>query len=533
MDRRPTLPTATSLAAVVLTVLIGASTPALAQGKWADPYDAGVTAVQKGKWQEAVDDLTAAIAIDPRAQAQKIIEGAYREDYFPYYYRALAYSNLQNYAKAKQDFQQARQTRMSDTLTKDLEKRAADCDAALAAQQATRPPPPPPIDPGSGVKEPVKPPPTQPLPPDPRVQAADLVKQGNAFLAQGKTTEAQKSFQDAQKLAPQGPGIQDGLGAVANRLKYEQLKSDAAQDRKTGKPGDAVTKYGQAKTADPQQYAADHLDQQLLLAQAELTAAQQRSDASARTAAVATSLNLLNAGRDLVRQHKYSDADTKFQAALDADRTNHDAADALAKSQQYEKLVQTGRTLAAQGTLDGARASLQDAKTLDPDRFESEGLEGTLADVNRRLAPASAKPEGSASASSPASASSSVPAASAPGASAPVVPASAAAARQPIYDALVAYLKGDTPRSIRLLQPMAANDTAFSASDKAALHAYLGVAYATSSLEARSDADRQSWHGKAVGEFKRAEAAQPGYTLSQRIVSPKIQAMLDEARRNR
>jgi hypothetical protein len=80
---------------------------------------------------------------------------------------------------------------------------------------------------------------------------------------------------------------------------------------------------------------------------------------------------------------------------------------------------------------------------------------------------------------------------------------------------------------------MAANDIALSASDKAAVHAYLAVAYATSSLEARSDADRESWHGKAVGEFKRAEAAKPGYTLSQRVISPKIQAMFDEARRNR
>ena len=170
----------------------------------------------------------------------------------------------------------------------------------------------------------------------------------------------------------------------------------------------------------------------------------------------------------------------------------------------------------AQGTFEGARGALRDAKTLDPDRFQSEGLEATLADVNRRLALGAAKPEPSPPASSP-----------------PAVSSTTPAARQPIYDALAACLEGDMPRSIRLLQPMAANDTALSASDRAAVHAYLAVAYATSALEARSDADRESWHGKAVGEFKQAEAAQPGYTLSQRIISPKIQAMLDEARRNR
>ena len=311
--------------AVAFAVLVGAAAPALAQGKWADPYDAGVAALQKGKWQEAVDDLTKAIAIDPRAAAQKLIEGAYREDCFPYYYRALAYFNLQNYAKAKQDFLQARQTRMSDEFTKDLDKRASDCDAALAAQQTPKPPPAP------VTAEPVKPPAVTPAAPDPRAQATDLVKQGDTLLAQGKPAEAQKSFQDAQKLAPQAPGIQEGLVAVANRVKYEQLKSDAAQDRKTGKLADAITKYGQAKAADPQQYAADHLDQQ----QAEVSAAQQRTDSSARVTAVANSLNLLNAGRDLVRQHRFADADVKFQAAIDADRTNREAADALTKSQEY------------------------------------------------------------------------------------------------------------------------------------------------------------------------------------------------------
>jgi tetratricopeptide (TPR) repeat protein len=241
---------------------------------------------------------------------------------------------------------------------------------------------------------------------------------------------------------------------------------------------------------------------------------QQRTDLAARTAAFATSVNLLNAGRDLVRQHRYADADAKFQAAIDADRTNHEAADYLSKSQEYARLVATGRTLAARGTLDGARTSFQEAKTLDPDRFQSEGLESTLADFNRRLAPA-AKPEGPA-----------------PGPSTPAASSPGSVARPPIYNALVAYLEGDMPQAIRLLQPIAANDTALSASDKAAVHAYLGVAYATSSFEARSDADGKSWRGKAVDEFKRAQAAKPGFQLPARIVSPKVQVILDEARRD-
>jgi tetratricopeptide (TPR) repeat protein len=328
------------LAAVAFALVVGAAVPALAQGKWAEPYDAGVAALQKGKWQEAIDDFTKAIAIDPRAQAHKITEGVYGEDYFPYYYRALAYANLQNYAKAKQDFQQARQTRMSDALMKELDKRASDVDTAIASQQAPKPAPPQPSAPPAA--EPVKPPvvaPAAPVAPDPRVQAAELVKKGNTLLGQGKPMEAQKSFQDAQKLAPQAPGVQEGLVAVANRGKYEQLKNDAAQDRHAGKPADAITKYGQARTADPQQYAADHLDQQLQLAENDLSAVLQRNDASARVLAVASGANLLNAGRELARQHRYAEADAKFQASTETDPANHEAADALTKSREYAKLM--------------------------------------------------------------------------------------------------------------------------------------------------------------------------------------------------
>lgn len=479
---------------LVLALTMAWASPARAQGRWVDAYDQGVQAVKKQQWSQAVENLTKAIAANSHAEANKTYEGVHSEDYFPYYYRGLAYLNLKEYDKAQRDFKLAAQTRMPDPLMRDLQAKTNDVATALASQSSPPAPSPTPAAPPPEVmKAPV------PAAPDPHTQATDLVKQGGASLAQGKTADAQASFQEAQKLWPQVPGAQDGLAAVASRNKYNALKANAAQARATGQLADAATAYEQAKAADPQQYAADHLDQQLDLIRTDLAHQQQ----TARAQSMANGANLLNGGLDLARQHRYAEAEAKFQAAVAADPNNTQAADALAKSRQYGTAVATARSLEAQGKLNGASVSLNDAEALDSDRFKTDGLDRVLADINRRLAPA-VKSEASG----------------APG----------TAATPPIYDALVAYLKGDMPSAIRLLEPVASSDATLSASARAEVHGYLGAAYATSALEARSAGDRDTWRGKAIAEFKRADTAEPGFQLPGRLVSPAIQSMVDAAR---
>src|SRR6266851_2474022 len=99
------------IGAVVVALLLVASASARAQtSRWADPYRNGVKAFESGKYAEAVPLLERAVAADPRAAPQKFVEGVFRLDYFPYYYLALAYAELQQWDKAAQNLEKARPT---------------------------------------------------------------------------------------------------------------------------------------------------------------------------------------------------------------------------------------------------------------------------------------------------------------------------------------------------------------------------------------------------------------------------------------
>src|SRR5262249_53760722 len=78
--------------------------------RWFDPYDRGRKAFEAGKYADAVPLLERAVAAEPKAAANKIIEGVFRTDYFPYYYLALAYVELQQWDKASQNLDKARPT---------------------------------------------------------------------------------------------------------------------------------------------------------------------------------------------------------------------------------------------------------------------------------------------------------------------------------------------------------------------------------------------------------------------------------------
>ena len=65
----------------------------------------------------------------------------------------------------------------------------------------------------------------------------------------------------------------------------------------------------------------------------------------------------------------------------------------------------------------------------------------------------------------------------------------------------------------------------------ASLHAYLGVAYATQALSAPKSEDSTRLKNKAIEQFKLAKSAEPDYQLSNRIVSPAILSIYQEANR--
>src|SRR5947209_3475899 len=126
---------ANALAIVALAIALGVSVGA--QGaKWAEPYQKGVKAFEQKKYDEAVAQLERAVAADPKAGANKVIEGVFRTDYFPYYYLALSYLELQQYAKAQENLDKAR-----PTLNRQQTARFNDAETKLKTVMAANQPP--------------------------------------------------------------------------------------------------------------------------------------------------------------------------------------------------------------------------------------------------------------------------------------------------------------------------------------------------------------------------------------------------------
>jgi len=117
-------------------VVAGAASASAQSNKWADPYQKGVKAFEGGRYAEAVPLLERAVAADPKAGPNKLIEGVFRTDYFPYYYLALAYIELQQWDKAAQNLDRAR-----TTLTRQQQAKFADAETKIKLASAPKPDP--------------------------------------------------------------------------------------------------------------------------------------------------------------------------------------------------------------------------------------------------------------------------------------------------------------------------------------------------------------------------------------------------------
>src|SRR5579872_5215607 len=127
---RPRRPLLIGSAVTVLLV----SAVVAQSSKWYDPYQKGVKAFDAKNYQAAVGFLEQAVAADPKASANKYVEGVFRTDYFPYYYLGAAYLELRQYDKAQLNFNKAK-----DGLSRDLTATLGSLQARLTAE--TTPPP--------------------------------------------------------------------------------------------------------------------------------------------------------------------------------------------------------------------------------------------------------------------------------------------------------------------------------------------------------------------------------------------------------
>ena len=83
----------------------------------------------------------------------------------------------------------------------------------------------------------------------------------------------------------------------------------------------------------------------------------------------------VRSGRLLASQGKYAEADASYASALQKNPGNLDAKGALETSRNYAALVKDGRSLQdKKGSAQAARKSFEDARALDAQRFDRDGL---------------------------------------------------------------------------------------------------------------------------------------------------------------
>lgn len=99
-----------------------------------------------------------------------------------------------------------------------------------------------------------------------------------------------------------------------------------------------------------------------------------------------------------------------------------------------------------------------------------------------------------------------------------------------LRDGLAALLRGDAQQSIGILEP-ALQGARPADKAMAPLHAYLGVAYATLALSSPKADDQGRLREQAREQFRHAISVRPDFQLSTRLVSPKIVALFEQARR--
>jgi hypothetical protein len=500
--------------------------PASAQSsRWADPYQKGLKAFESGKYAEAVAQLERAVAADPKAEPKKVIEGVFRLDYFPYYYLALAYVELRQFDKAQQNLEKARptlsrpqQAKITDAESKikialgpkppqrnaEFDSGARNADALLSGRQFD-----------AAIKE------------LDRLRAMDAAEYGKAGLAarrdeavkglagqladeartliQGaRFRDALAKLQHADQLLPAQKPVTDMLAEIKKRENdYQRLKTEGQAAFASKNYTVARDTFEQARTAHPEQFASDNLVARLTEASTLASTSGRGGAGNANTGTintidpkVAEGQRLVDTAKQFITQRKYAEADAAFASALKADAKNQEAIDAVEKAKKFKALRDQGLQLSKSTNVAAARKVLVDARNLDAARFEREGLASVLDGLTRPT---------------PTDTVSNAPEPS----------------KLALQEGLLALLKGDAQKSIAILEPALSGGGDWAAP----LHAYLGVAYATRALSAPKPEDQSRLREQAVEQFKLAASAQPGYRLSDRIVSPTIIKIYEQAQR--
>jgi tetratricopeptide (TPR) repeat protein len=418
-----------------LAALILFSAPAYAQNTkaWSEPYKSGQDAIKAGKYQEAAQFLETAVKANSKAEANKRTEGVFSTDYFPYYYLGIAYYELHQYDKAKENLDKAANPQPKDK--NDIAKLKDYTAKTLVALNTTKP--------------------------------------------------------------PAGPVIN---AAFTNALQ----NGDTALQAKHWQ--DATAAYDQARTVDPAAY-------------------QQGNVQARRDQAVHSWASELNTAGHTLLPTSLSQAKAKFTQAEQL--VPGSAADGMNLVKQRETDYQTAKA-GIEPDITGknfkaAKDKLDRARTANPEQFTIDKLDARLTVVNAGLAA-----PGNLSTLNNTANTGTKDALDKNG----KLPPSATApdtTKDSLRTALLALANGDAQNSITILEPI--QQQAAVPATAAALHAYLGVAYATRAFSSAKSDEQSRLSGKALEQFKLALSSQHDFQLSKSIVSPKILQMFEQARR--
>jgi hypothetical protein len=384
--------------------------------------------------------------------------------------------------------------------------------------------------------------------------ARAFVAEGQKLLASLKLNEAKVQFQQAQGQQPGMKEAADGLNEITkHETEFSQSKGRAEQLYKGGKLQEAVAEYARAQKAHPQNFDRDKLGEPLaainktigviaVIASAKKAYTDKRWSEAVNGASSALQIDptnkemlllrlqaearvALDAGKSLAASKNYAAAVAKLNEAKSKDPSLRDASDELTKVQKL--LADATKAEAARAEAARAEAARAEAARAEAARAEAAKAEAARAEA-ARVEAARVEAARQAAALKNAELLKNAEAAKA-------AEAAAAAAVRSADDfaraGLLALFKGDASGAVDPLNQAIAGSGKAAATRRATLYAYLGVAYATISLQSAEPGAQSDNKTKALQEFRRALKEQRTYTFPQTLVSPRVREIFEEAKK--
>ncbi|HSR51220.1 MAG TPA: hypothetical protein VLV83_10360 [Acidobacteriota bacterium] len=526
--------------------------------QWLEPYQEGKKAFEEGNYAEAAAHFQRALNADDKASPRKPTYGNFDEAYFPHLYLGVSLYHLGRFQEAQtrlaaaqahgrlrgdeaallQQYQglvsQALQGNPAfDKLVEEVQghldaQRFQEALQSLQQESGLE------LDQQEGER-------LGQLRSDAQEgRFSQLVAQGQRLLNDGRPQQARSLFEQADRLIPGRPAVDQALRRIRQRQQAAQYDSvvEAARTALDQSPPDldaALSSFQQALDQFPQRAADDGLKARVDLLELEQDCRQnfqqqrfqQASDACSRAQRDGSTLAfvddyrgqsaarvLTGEARRAAQSGQMEEAIGLYRQALEADPEYRPAQDELGQAEDFQRRWRQADRLVEQGSRAGQidRQALQSAaqiyRSLAGSDFAfapaSLRFDDDIAFVENRLAALDSTPASDSSSDQR--------------------QASQTLARDTLKKGLQALYQGQIESAIRELKR--AQQFGIEMVDA---HAYLGVAYATAALLNGEESYADYWN-KAMGEFEEALRLESDYQLDENWVSPLVRKAFEMRR---